>query len=163
MLVALLRHGVAEDAGPQTGWRDEPRALTRQGHDRMSAAAAGIARLGLAVDALVTSPLTRCAQTARIVGDAIGLAPVPDERLRPGLDVARLIDVVLEHPEAETLLVCGHQPDLSNVAADLTGGWIELKKGALAVIDLEAPRPRAGLLLALYPPSTLRKLARARR
>ena len=31
MRLHLLRHGIAEDAGPATGGRDEPRALTERG------------------------------------------------------------------------------------------------------------------------------------
>jgi phosphohistidine phosphatase SixA len=159
ILVGLLRHGVAEDAGPQTGWQDAPRALTDEGRVRMSSAAAGITRLGFTFDAIVASPLVRCAQTAEIVGAELGVPPALDERLRPGFDIARLCDIVLEHPEAEAILLCGHQPDLSNVTWDLTGGWVGFKKGALAMIELDEPRPRAGVLVGLYPPSALRKLA----
>ncbi len=160
MQLALLRHGVAEDAGPSTDWQDGPRRLTEAGRRRMRDAAAGMVRLGLAFELVLTSPLTRCVQTAEIVGDALGQGPVVDERLRPGLDVDALIDVLLEHPDAESVLVCGHQPDLTLVASDLiSGGLAEFKKGSLALIELEEPRARAGVLTALYPPSTLRRLA----
>ena len=160
MLLGLLRHGVAHDAGPDTEWRDESRELTDEGRRRMQAAAAGIARLDLGFGAVVTSPLTRCVQTAEIVGAALGLSPRPDPRIRPGLNVAALIDVALEFPETEAMLVCGHQPDLSTVTADLvSGGWIEFKKGALALVELPILREHAGgHLIALYPPSALRRL-----
>jgi phosphohistidine phosphatase len=160
MQLALLRHGVAEDAGPSTEWRDEPRRLTDAGRRRMRDAAAGIVRLGLTFDVVLTSPLTRCVQTVEIVGDALGRVAVPDNRLRPGLDVDALVDLLVEHPEAESVLVCGHQPDLTLVTSDLvSGGLAEFKKGSLAVIELDEPRARAGVLTALYPPSTLRRLA----
>lgn len=160
MQLALLRHGVAEDAGPSTDWQDGPRRLTDAGRRRMRDAAAGIVRLGLTFELVLTSPLTRCVQTAELVGDALGQAPVVDERLRPGMDVDALIDVLLEHPDAESVLVCGHQPDLTLVVSDLvSGGLAEFKKGTLALIDLDEPRARAGVLAALYPPSTLRRLA----
>ena len=160
MQLALLRHGVAEDAGPSTDWQDGPRRLTEAGRRRMRDAAAGIVRLGLTFELVLTSPLTRCVQTAELVGDALGQAPVVDERLRPGMDVDALIDVLLEHPDVESVLVCGHQPDLTLVVSDLvSGGLAEFKKGSLALIDLDEPRARAGVLAALYPPSTLRRLA----
>ena len=159
MQLALLRHGVAEDAGPSTGWQDDPRRLTDVGRRRMRDAAEGIVRLGFAFDAVLTSPLTRCLQTAEIIGAALGRAAVADDRLRPGLDVDALIDLLLEHPEAGSVLMCGHQPDLTLVTSDLvSGGLVEFKKGSLAVIDLDEPRARAGALTALYPPSTLRKI-----
>ena len=159
MQLALLRHGVAEDAGPSTEWQDEPRQLTDVGRRRMRDAAAGIVRLGLTFDVVLTSPLARCVQTAEIVSAALGRAAVPDDRLRPGLDVHALIDLLLERPEAESVLVCGHQPDLTLVTSDLvSGGVMEFKKGSLAVIELDEPRARAGVLMALYPPSTLRRI-----
>ena len=158
MLLGLLRHGVAHDAGPDTEWRDEPRALTDEGRRRMRAAANGIAHLGLDFDAVLTSPLTRCLQTAEIVADTLGATHRVDERLRPGLHVGGLIGLLLEHAEAPAVLVCGHQPDLSTVTADLTGGWVEFKKGALALIEVPVLHERAGHLIALYPPAALRRL-----
>jgi phosphohistidine phosphatase len=150
---------VAEDAGPRTGHRDEPRRLTEQGARRVRAAAVGLARLDLDLDLVASSPLPRCAETAVIVAERLGLpAPLLDDRLRPGMrleDAAGLLD---EHPDAASVLLCGHQPDLSLLVAELTGGAVELKKGALALIDARAPRPHAGVLLALHPPRTLRML-----
>jgi phosphohistidine phosphatase len=35
------------------------------------------------------------------------------------------------------VLLVGHEPDLSRVVADITGGTIDLKKGGLAVVRLE--------------------------
>jgi phosphohistidine phosphatase len=160
MLIGLLRHGVAEDAGPGTGWQDEPRALTGDGREKMIRAAAGIAALSLDFDALLTSPLVRCLQTAEIVGDALELPPRSQELARPGMTSATLIAMLMSHPGASSVLVCGHQPDLSHVASDLVGGGdMEFKKGALAVIELEGLRPNGGCLRALYPPAVLRRLA----
>ena len=161
MLLGLLRHGVAHDAGPDTEWRDEPRELTDEGRRRMHAAAEGIARLELGFVRLASSPLTRCRQTAQIVGDALGVEAHTDERLRPGMHIGGLVGLLLEHPDAQAVLVCGHQPDLSTVTADLTGGWVEFKKGALALIEVPAPQERDGHLVALYPPATLRRLGGA--
>ena len=159
MLLGLLRHGVAHDAGPETAFRDESRELTDEGRRRMQAAATGIARLHLGFEAVVTSPLTRCVQTAEIVGDALGVAPRVWQPLRPGFHVRGLINLLLEYPEAEAVLICGHQPDMSTVTADLiAGSWVEFKKGALALIELPVLREHAGHLVALYPPATLRRL-----
>ena len=162
MRLLLLRHGVAQDAGPETGWRDEPRALTPEGRARMERAARGMAALGVRADAIVTSPLVRCRQTAEIAAAAIGGTPLEDPRLRPGAGLDDVADLLLEHPDAEAVLLCGHQPDLSDLVDELTGGGrVEFRKGALAVLDLEAPRPRGGRLRALYPPSALRALGEA--
>jgi phosphohistidine phosphatase len=159
MLLGLLRHGIAHDAGPENGFRDEFRELTDEGRTKMQAAAAGIAQFDLGFETLITSPLVRCAQTAEIVGAALSLTPRQDKRLRPGLDVAGLLDLLLEYPGAESVLVCGHQPDLTRVTGALClGGLIEFKKGALALIELPEVRERSGYLVALYPPAALRRI-----
>lgn len=155
----LLRHGIAENAGPATGGRDEPRALTERGIAQMHAGARGIAALDLAIDTVLTSPLTRCLQTAAIVCEHIGGTPQQDQRLRPGLDLASLDDVLLEHPDAASVLVCGHEPDLSIMVAVLTGGaGLHFRKGSLAVLDVEARRPRGARLRAFYEPRLLRMI-----
>lgn len=154
-----MRHGIAEDAGPRTGGRDEPRALTAAGAARMEEAARGVVALGLRPDAVASSPLVRCRQTAEIVGAALGVAPREHRALRPGMGLDDLEDVLLEHPGAGSVLVCGHQPDLSRAVGDLTGGGlVEFAKGALAVLVIARPRPGGGVLTALYPPDALRRL-----
>ena len=160
MELALLRHGVAEHAGPATDYRDEPRALTRQGADRVRRGAEGIAHLGLRPDLLATSPLVRCAQTADIVAAALGVEPVHDDRLRPGMDLDGVADLLAEHPDAASVMLCGHQPGLSLLVADLIGGGsVEFKKGGLAVLSVMALRRNGAALLALHPPRALRRLA----
>ncbi len=159
MIVGLMRHGIAEDAGERTGHRDEPRRLTAEGRRRIIREAKGIRHLGLEVDRVLTSPLTRCEETAQIVADSCGWEIRTDQRLRPGLDVETLLDVLLEYPEARGLIICGHQPDMSQVVSDLIGGGdVEFKKGALSIIDLADMRPRGGVLLSHCPPQLLRRL-----
>lgn len=158
----LMRHGIAEDAGPSTDWRDEERSLTAEGRARMAVQARGMRALSIAPDAVLTSPLVRCAETAAIVCAHIGGVPRPDARLRPGLDLDALGEVLLEHPGIGTVLVCGHQPDMSELTEELTGGArVEFRKGSLAVLDVEVLRPDGGTLVALYPPAQLRALAPA--
>lgn len=154
-----MRHGVAEDAGPAAGFRDEPRALTDGGRAQMEVAARGLVQLGLGAEVVISSPLTRCRQTAAIVGEALGIPVHEDPRLSPGAELDRLADALGAHPDAGCVLACGHQPDMSGIVAELTGGLVEFRKGALAVIEADALRAHGGYLRALYPPSALRALA----
>jgi phosphohistidine phosphatase len=151
----LLRHGIAEDAGPDTGFRDEPRALTPEGARRARLAAAGMARLGLTADVALHSPLRRCRQTAAIVASAIGAPLAEESRLRPGMDLDRLEDALLRHPDAASALVCGHQPDLSEVLGELTGGRVAFRPGTLAVVDVDELRRGGGRLRTVHPPPLL--------
>ena len=157
MRLMLMRHGIAEEAGPDTGFRDEPRALTPEGRARIEQAARGIVALDIEAALVLTSPLVRCRQTAEIVAAALGLTPVEDARLRPGMELDDLEEALTRHPGADPVLVCGHQPDLSEAVAELTRGGagahrlhVEQGEGALAELD------GAGRLRALYPPSALR-------
>jgi phosphohistidine phosphatase len=156
----LMRHGIAEDAGPDTGFRDEPRALTGEGRARMEQAAQGLRALGIEASLVLTSPLVRCRQTADIVAVALGLEVVEDPLLKPGMELEDLADALMRHPDADAVLVCGHNPDMPHLVEELTGGGsVEFRKGSLAVLDVEAVAPRGGRLRALYPPSALRAIA----
>ncbi len=161
MIIGLLRHAIAEDPGEANDFSDDRRALTDDGRRKMQRAAEGIRALNLGFELILTSPLTRCVQTAQIVAHELDCPAQAVERLRPGLDAERLIDVLLDAPDANRVLICGHQPDMSEVAYDLLrGGNLAFKKGALAVVELSAPlRAGAGTLLAHYPPAALRRMA----
>jgi phosphohistidine phosphatase len=153
----LLRHGVAEER--ELGRPDAERRLTPDGRRRMEAAARGMRRLEIAPDQVLTSPLPRCRETADIVCTELGLGdPREDPRLAPGADLGAVVDMMVEHPDASELLLCGHQPDLGLITDDLAGAELEVKKGALIVIEVHRARPRGGMLTALLPPRTLRAL-----
>jgi phosphohistidine phosphatase len=106
---------------------------------------------------VVCSPLIRCRQTADIVAEALGAPVREDAGLAPGAGLEAVEDALLAHPDAGAVLVCGHQPDLSEIVGALTAGaLVDFRKGTLAILDLDAPRPRGGALRALYPPAALR-------
>ncbi len=91
---------------------------------------------------------------------AAGLVPVEDARLKPGMELEDLADALMRHPDADPVLVCGHNPDMPLIVEELTGGGsVDFRKGSLAVLDVETLAPRGGRLRALYPPSALRAIA----
>lgn len=162
--LVLLRHGAAEPAGPATDHRDEPRTLTERGAEEVRRVARGLGALGVSPDVLLTSPLARCRQTAGIVAEVLGLTAREDRRIAPGMDLDLLADLLLEQGEAETVLVCGHQPDLSQVIADLTGGGaVRVGKATVAMLEVDALRYSGGRLEALLPPAVLGAAAGAGR
>jgi broad specificity phosphatase PhoE len=99
--VLLVRHGETDDnaAARFQGQHDTP--LNDRGVEQSRSLARGLRDEGLR--ALYTSPLQRASATARIVGDALGLQPVVDDRLMEadaGDWSGRLIaDVTAEAPE----------------------------------------------------------------
>jgi phosphohistidine phosphatase len=150
----LLRHGIAEERGPDKP--DAERALTAAGRLRTEAVLAQLVRLELGCTALVSSPLRRARQTAELAC-AAGLAPALQLAggLAPGGDPWPLLAGLAA---GQRLALVGHEPDLGLLAAALIGagpGTVALKKAGVALMQLEeAPalsRPRGRLRLLMGP------------
>ncbi len=163
MRLYFLRHGDAEPVAAAPS--DAERSLTPDGISMMNKVAAALARLGLEVDVIFTSPLRRAAQTAEIVAQALGMtdrlrqAPV----LSGGCTLKGLRQLVhsLAQPAARSILFVGHEPDFSTmVSALIGGGEVDLKKGGLARVkvpgsDPDKLQPGAGTLIWLLTPRVL--------
>ena len=153
----FLRHGEAADAGAWPG-DDFHRPLTPEGRERMAREAEAIARVGVALDAIVTSPLVRARQTAAILADALQLSDklVEDERLGANFDFELLADILHDHRAARALMLVGHEPSLSAVIGRLIGkAAVNVKKGSLARVDLSGASELRGELIWLVPPRVL--------
>jgi phosphohistidine phosphatase len=157
----LVRHAAAEDA--RAGQSDADRALTAEGIRKFRRAAEGIARL-LAErppPVLLTSPFLRAHQTATILADAFDRLKVKvDVRLTQALaPPGRLPELLRETGRGDTLAVA-HDPFLSEWIGMLCcgrAGQVQMKKGALAALDLAANSASAELLY-LVQPAMLRRL-----
>jgi phosphohistidine phosphatase len=100
----------------------------------------------------------RALDTARLACLPLGLEPVIHEPLAGGFQAGEAL-ALAEAAKGPTLLV-GHEPDMSQIVADLTGGRIGLKKGGLAGLRLEAG---SAALLVLLRPREVESLAEAGR
>jgi phosphohistidine phosphatase len=157
MELYFLRHGIAADVGP-AGTGDAGRPLTNEGIAKMQAQARGMRRLGLRLDALLSSPLVRARETAAIVARELGLELQLAGELAPGCDMTLLFALLGEHRAAERVMLVGHEPDFSSLIGALTGGsQILMKKGGLGRVDIEQLEPGSGTLVWLLPPRVLRK------
>jgi phosphohistidine phosphatase len=153
----FMRHGLA-DRRAFRGKNDDLRPLTEVGKRRIEQEADTIARLKLGLDVILTSPLTRARQTAEIVALRLGLSDLcfAEEDLGLGFDVDALVALLAAYPEAERLLLVGHEPGFSEVMAAISGGSaIVCKKGSLARVDLTVGREPEGELVWLIPPRVL--------
>jgi phosphohistidine phosphatase len=135
----LLRHGDAEHGDGE----DATRRLTAKGERQAEAAGRALAAMGASLDACLTSPKVRAAETARLACRALGIEPEPTEELRGG----SFDGPAIAAGRGSALLV-GHEPDFSAEVARLTGARVKLKKGGLAIVD-------EGALLALLRPAEL--------
>jgi phosphohistidine phosphatase len=140
MELYLLRHGIAEARRP--GRADEKRQLTEKGRQRLRLIL-GVARnAGVRHSLILTSPYPRAAQTAEMAAEILGCkqAIVRTEALLPGSSRESVWEEIRSHRDERAILLAGHEPLLGEAASFLLGaGWalVELKKGALAAIDIE--------------------------
>jgi phosphohistidine phosphatase len=132
-MIWLLRHGDAEDGSP-----DAERRLTPKGEKQARAAGAALGALGVKLDACLTSPRVRAADTARLACAGQDAEPSADDRLSGGpFDPLELALGLGDTPSGGTgeVLLVGHEPDFSEAIARATGARVKLKKGGLAAID----------------------------
>jgi phosphohistidine phosphatase len=144
LVIWLLRHAHAVDGTP-----DAARELSDKGRAQARAAGVALARLGVELDACVSSPKVRARDTALLACQALGLEVTEDDRLSGGPFDARAI----ASERGEHVLLVGHDPDFSLAVHDLTGAQVRLKKGGIACED-------RGELIALLRPREISVLAR---
>jgi phosphohistidine phosphatase len=156
----VLRHAEAEAHGTRS---DAERQLTARGEGQARAAGIALVALGAAFDAVLFSPKARARQTAELA--AAEWSEEQRELLRPhpplagGFDARQALDALSTIVPDGRLLLVGHEPDLSRLVRELTGGRADLKKGGLAVVRLEGVggelavlmRPRELALIAGVP------------
>ena len=154
MEIYFLRHGDAADAPP--GGSDAERELTEKGHRQAAKVAGWLAANRMAFDYIICSTRTRARQTAEPVAEALGMQIITDGRLSGGqLTVAALAELIEEFGAPERVLLVGHEPDFSDMVEELTGGAIDMKKGALAAVSCYEVSEGEGMLTLLVPPRWL--------
>lgn len=159
----LIRHGLAEERGPE--WPDDgKRPLTEKGKTRLRQEAAGLKALGVGLDVMLASPLTRAHQTAEILARGLSRrCPVEVmDALSPGASYRRFVHELSAHAGRTRIGCVGHEPDMGRLAARLIGAAraVEFKKGAVCRIDLDALPPSGpGALRWLATPRMLRLAA----
>jgi phosphohistidine phosphatase len=160
MEICIMRHGIA---ARREDWHDRPdrdRPLVAKGENRVRGIARGFRALGLTFDAVLTSGYARALSTAEIVAGELGcgarLRTTP--ALECGGDPRAVLDELRQHhPDANRILLVGHEPDLSELVTWLIAGRIEsrvrMKKGAVCAVrvpstDLSPPCGSIEWLLA---------------
>jgi phosphohistidine phosphatase len=152
MDLILLRHGKAEDDHPKG---DSARRLVGKGREQATRAARLLKKAGRLPAIVLTSPYARARETAEIFCDAAGMpGPVSQGWLGCGMSPDTALAELAGFKEFSRILIVGHEPDFSTLAATLLGapgGAIQVKKGALVGIRI-APPSKRGILRFLIPP-----------
>ena len=148
MKLCFLRHGEAD--WPNWNKPDDERPLTERGRKEMKRVAKFLERLKFSPDAIITSPLPRASQTAKIVASRLGLELQTEPALADGFNIERLRHL-LAKTDAECVVVVGHEPEFSEVIGELTGGKIKISKAGIALLEINRDC-NSGTLLWLFPP-----------
>jgi phosphohistidine phosphatase len=142
-VIWLLRHAEAADGSP-----DAERPLTKKGVRQARSAGGALAALKVSIDACLTSPKVRAAETARLACEPLGVDPRHEPALAGGPFEAEQLAAGLGD-----VLMVGHDPDFSMAVHGMTGAQVRMKKGGLAAID-------EGELIVLLRPAELAALAK---
>jgi phosphohistidine phosphatase len=157
MLLYLVRHGDADTPAES----DDDRVLSKKGVRVTIAMAQLLKRAEFdPPEIIVTSPLPRAEQTARIMAEEF--APKAkfeiNAGLRPGSGLEGAMSIIASKKDScEVLMIAGHDPLFSKLASVLVSGTeqaMEMKKSAVALYELtrfEVPGMR-GVLRAYLPP-----------
>jgi phosphohistidine phosphatase len=153
MILYFMRHGAALS---REEWNREEieRPLTAKGRKNTEKQARRFGR-EIRLDRIYTSPYVRAYQTADIIASVMEIPErvIVDERLGPGFDYDKLSAIVRENPKVESLLLVSHEPDLSSLVGQITGGGrLNFRKGALAEVELTDPESLQGVLSELISP-----------
>ena len=130
MRLYLVRHAQAAPGEP-----DDLRPLTPEGREQARALGERLRDEDARPDAVLTSPLLRARETGGELANAFELEAEPDERLAPGASVEDVRAVV--EGRGQRVVVVGHQPDCSQIAAALTGSKPAFPPAGLAVLELD--------------------------
>lgn len=148
----LVRHGPAGERDPRRWPDDTLRPLTAHGRAVLAEAARALDGHGVRWAHLLTSPYTRCRETASLLRDLSDRDPVPLRALGHGgepsdaIAAARNLD--------GTVALVGHSPDLEGLLGTLLRAppqAFRLRKAGIAVVSLGGERPTLRLLLEPRP------------
>jgi phosphohistidine phosphatase len=152
----LLRHGPALPRGARGIKSDAARPLSPEGRRKVRRIAGALRQQGLVFDLLLSSPFARARETAEIVAGELDLEDRLQftDRLAARGDTGALIEELAKLPSRlESVLLVGHEPDLSRLVSLLVAGHLRLgltlKKGGLCKVEVRRLRPDRDCTLEL--------------
>jgi len=151
MTLYLLRHAEAEVLAAS----DYARRLTPKGEDQAERTGKFCRKHGIVPEVILTSPVTRALQTAKIVQKCLSNAELIEVSWAAcGMDPDTAREELRAYAKLNALMLVGHQPDLGHLAATLLGcnnvGSLHVRKSLLCAIDV-SPDLRHGTLEFFIP------------
>ncbi|MBP9707445.1 MAG: phosphohistidine phosphatase SixA [Oligoflexales bacterium] len=165
MKLLLLRHAIAEDLSQSQ--KDEDRALTKSGIEKMKRYAKIYSSACHSIKFIVASPYLRAQQTAKILQKRAGCALFTHSCLIPSADPKEIFAVLSKELEMktevqDTIALVGHQPYLSYLLANICqspASSFVFKKGGAAFVEIDNLEKSTGRLLWMSSPSLFREIS----
>ncbi|TKB66544.1 MAG: phosphohistidine phosphatase SixA [Nitrospira sp.] len=162
----LMRHGIAVERDEWDG-SDGDRPLTVRGEKRVAQAVGGLGRLGVQPTHVLSSPLTRAIETAKIAHSSLRVRSAIQivDALLPDAPPNQLLSILRDLPPGSCVLCVGHEPQLGMAASVLLCGRpttsFSLKKAGACLIELRAlAKPGQGVLRWWLTSGQLRTIAK---
>lgn len=139
MRIYLLRHGIAEDAGPRTP--DAKRELTDKGRTKLAGVLRVARKAEIRPELILSSTLVRAVQTAEMAREILGVeAHVQETRvLVPEGSPQDVWEELRGLRNLDEVMLAGHEPLLGNLVAWLLGAstlQVRMSKAALVSIEM---------------------------
>jgi phosphohistidine phosphatase len=134
-MLYIIRHAEAVPFGT-AGIRDDDRPLTGEGEKDAARLGRFLAKLGVEIEGVFTSPLPRARGTAELVAEGLGFEGKVEEIAALGAQrTAGEVFEWLKRLEVERLAIVGHEPwcsDLVRLLADAPGMRFRMRKPGIA-------------------------------
>ena len=160
MNIYFIRHGDAEKISINK--KDFDRELTNSGKAKLKNAVNAWKDYISPFDYIITSPLARATQTAKIIEEFFEVKNeiIIDKKLSPGSRTEDIVDIA-NSLNADNIAFVGHQPDFSEHVSNLISSGsanIDFKKSALAKISFHGKAHiERGVLEFLIPAGIFNK------
>jgi phosphohistidine phosphatase len=166
MVIYFLRHANAGQKHFSNPANDEKRPIDKVGEEQSHDVGRALAAIGVTVNVIISSPLTRSLQTAAILSQELGHEEkiISDEALRPEATFEQFKALLNRHKDKLAILVVGHDPSMTEfVNKFLSGGGplaaVEMKK--CGVVKVEKELRRAAVLRWCMPPKVVQRIQRS--
>lgn len=145
MKIFFLRHAEAEDHAAS----DFDRRLTATGCKQARTVGRFCADYGFLPEVVLSSPLVRAEETARIVVSQFPGGEVVVERwLASGMSAGDFFEGIGAHQNSASVMVVGHEPDFGETISAALGSTsssvVRVRKASLTLVDFGGRRVRPG-------------------
>ena len=151
MLLYLLRHADADTIAES----DDARCLSEKGLAQAKKVARFCTAHELRPAQILSSPVRRAHETALLVSAHLRAELTVENWLACGMHPEAALAELREHRRHESVMLVGHEPDFSRLAAHLLGlpgeEWIAVRKASLTLLELETFRPAGARLKFSLP------------